>query len=661
MNGLMPNTVYYIKAFVVNSVDTAYGDEMSFVTLDVPTLLTNAPSNITHEAALLNGEVTFDGHTNITGAGFCYSLTADPEIGGSGSTQVVANTYPSHIGSFSAALLGLTANTTYHVRAYATNIAGTAFGNDITFITLDVPQVTTLATVTHLAKDSAVCGGNVTFNGNTAITARGICFSNTNQTPTIADAIVSATIDNNYTVTLKNLTANTTYYFRAYATNSVGTSYGDVYHFITYDVPAVTTNSAVATSNTEATCVGQVTFDGNTDIIAQGICYATTANPDLTNSSVSSAVTNNPFTVSITGLTQGTTYHVRAYARNSEGVSYGADMTFSTFTFPSVTTGDYSNISYATATGAGNVTNANGGTVTTRGVRFSTSSTMTTPINNTDSQVGLGSYTVNASSLADNTLYYYQAYAINQYGTGYGEIKSFTTLPAINQSGCDFGTAISSVSDGTYSYGVMRIGNQCWMKSNLRGSHGLSLHVSEFLDPFNYREHNSYSLPNSGMAGDNGTNNESYGYLYDWYGATGLTSSSSNQVQGICPTGWHIPSAAEWNTMTQFVYSYGRYQCDGNIAKALASTSGWSNSSNSCAIGNSQSNNNSTGFNAFPAGYWWGTAYSYEKTAGFWTTSENDAFVISYNSSNGSFSSSASQFFGTASNPQFSVRCVRNE
>ena len=105
----------------------------------------------------------------------------------------------------------------------------------------------------------------------------------------------------------------------------------------------------------------------------------------------------------------------------------------------------------------------------------------------------------------------------------------------------------------------------------------------------------------------------------------GAASSSAvpSGVQGVCPTGWHLPSDAEWSQLTDYVGSVPEYQCGGNssyIAKALASTTGWHTDDWNCAVGNDQSLNNASGFGAVPAGSWgYGFAYAgYD--AYFWSS-----------------------------------------
>jgi hypothetical protein len=130
-------------------------------------------------------------------------------------------------GFFTSSLYGLTAGTLYYVRAYATNTTGTAYGDELTFSTLQLsaPTVITYEAI-PVSASTATCGGYVLSDGGTPVTARGVCW-NTSPNPTTANYLTS---DGNGTggfiSTLTGLSPNTTYYVRAYAINSVGTSYG---------------------------------------------------------------------------------------------------------------------------------------------------------------------------------------------------------------------------------------------------------------------------------------------------------------------------------------------------------------------------------------------------------------------------------------------------
>jgi len=187
--------------------------------------VTNINSN--SNSAVSGGNVISDGGSPVTQRGVWYSLQQTPDI----IVYCCVTEDGTGMGSFISSLTGLIDNCTYYARAYATNANGTAYGNEVSFTTL--PTVTTNP-ITNIGSTSAVSGGggmSSCIGGN--ITNKGVCYSiNTN--PTIADNITN---DGNgtgsFTSNLSGLTANTTYYLRAYATNSVGTAYGNELSFTT--------------------------------------------------------------------------------------------------------------------------------------------------------------------------------------------------------------------------------------------------------------------------------------------------------------------------------------------------------------------------------------------------------------------------------------------
>ncbi|NLU39477.1 MAG: hypothetical protein GXX78_11385, partial [Bacteroidales bacterium] len=300
-----------------------------------PEVETLEATNIQYNSATLNGNVITDGNSPITERGFYWSSTNNNP--GIGDNKIVVE---GTIGSYSAELSGLE-HATYYVRAYATNIQGTAYGNVVQFITSQsqtVPAVTTTS-ISSITQTTATSGGNVTIDGGSAITARGVCW-NTTSNPTIADnKSATGTGTGTFTSDITGLTANTTYYVRAYATNSKGTGYGNVVQFKTRQeltLPTITTDNASNITQTNATGGGNVTSDGGAFVIARGICWNTTGSPTIFNNKTTEGLGTGTFTSNITGLIANTTYCVRAYATNSQGTAYGEQKSFTTSGFISL-------------------------------------------------------------------------------------------------------------------------------------------------------------------------------------------------------------------------------------------------------------------------------------------------------------------------------------
>ena len=299
-----------------------------------PTVLTVNPATvIATNYAIVSGNVTTDGGSAITERGIVYSKTnATPTVA---DTKGVADTVAT--GEYRVSIENLTANTKYYARAYAKNAIGLSYGNVIEFttkVTVTAPTVLTINPATAITINSATVSGNVTSDGGSSITERGIVYSKTNATPTVADSKgTSAGNTGIFEVSLTALTSNTKYYARAYAKNSVGTSYGVVIDFTTTTqatAPTVLTISpATAITLTSAKVSGNVTSDGGSAITERGIVYSkTNAIPTIADSKVVKTGTTGVFEAALTGLTSSTKYYARAYAKNAIGISYGEVINF---------------------------------------------------------------------------------------------------------------------------------------------------------------------------------------------------------------------------------------------------------------------------------------------------------------------------------------------
>ena len=236
----------------------------------------------------------------------------------------------------------------------------------------------------------------------------------------------------------------------------------------------------------------------------------------------------------------------------------------------------------------------------------------------------------------------------------------------IDEKSCP-GTATVTDIDGN-TYGTVQLGEQCWMRSNLRATHyadGTAVSAGNM----NFSKTEPYYYDFSGLGSD-GTSQffplSKRGYLYNWAAAMhGAASSNTNpsQVQGICPDGWHVPSNEEWTQMENYVNSQEQYRCSGysnQIAKALTSTMGWKSYSSGCYPGNNPSANNATGFNAIPVGNYAnnGGQCATERTW-FLSSTEKDSASIYYCMLwyNGNYLGR----FSTPKDKGFSVRCLRND
>ncbi len=427
ISGLTGGTTYHFRVKAVNSLGTVYGDDMSFTTSGfAPTSLTQSATNVSSTTSTLNGivnanylttTVTFE-YGISTSYGNTVTSSQSPITGGA-STNVSAN------------IAGLLPGTTYHFRVKAVNSLGTVYGNDMIFTTLAGAPTLTTTVISGVTTTTASSGGNITSDGGSAVTSRGVCWGTSSGATVSSSHTSDGTGSGAFTSSLTGLTANTTYYVRAYATNSVGTAYGNEVAFKTNQIviPTLTTTAATSITSSSAVSGGNITSDGGGSVTARGVCWGTTANPTITNNKTSDGNGPGSFTSNISGLAPGTLYHIRAYATNSAGTSYGNDLTFITLAVvPTLTTADVSSITSSTAISGGNITADGSSIVTARGVCWNTQGNPTVSDNNTIDGSGTGSYASSLTGLSASTTYYIRAYATNSVGTAYGNQVSFTTL-----------------------------------------------------------------------------------------------------------------------------------------------------------------------------------------------------------------------------------------
>jgi hypothetical protein len=296
-----------------------------------------------------------------------------------------------------------------------------------------LPTLTTTA-VTTITNNTASSGGNITGNGNLPITAQGVCWSTTEH-PTISNDTTCEILSNvgSYTSRLENLSQNTKYYVRAYATNSLGTGYGEELNFTTVkSFATLSTDTIISITSNSAKSGGKIFDDGGSKIIERGVCWSTSQFPDINNDTTSDTGTSSypsSYTSNITKLNHNTTYYVRAYATNSAGTAYGDQRMFITLPeIPKLKTREVTNITDNSANTGGDDLDDGGSNITEKGVCWSTSPN---PVidnpNNQKKGTGSNSYPCNITGLIHNTTYYVRAYATNSLGTSYGECLSFKT------------------------------------------------------------------------------------------------------------------------------------------------------------------------------------------------------------------------------------------
>jgi|GEM_PF-571014 len=428
ITGLTSNTTYHYRVVGQNGTGTTNGADMTFTTgTNTPTATTTAASGIGTTGAVLNGTVNANGaSTTVTfeyGSTTAYGKTvtaAQSPVTGTTDTAVNAN------------VINLITSTTYHYRVVAQNAFGTTTGADMTFTTAGSAPDAVTGAATSVGSTGAVLNGTINANNDSSTVT--FEYGTTTAYGTTVTADQSPVTGENITAvsrSITGLTDGTTYHYRVVGQNAFGITNGADMTFTTATITLPTVSTAAITNITTSSAVGggNVTDEGLGSVTARGVCWSTSPNPTTADNTTNDGSGLGVFISSLTGLSENTTYYVRAYAANSAGTGYGGQLSFTTDTIsvPTVSTGTITNITTSSAVGGGNVINAGLGTVTARGVCWSTSPNPTIADNTTNDGSGLGFFASSITGLSENTTYYVRAYATNSAGTGYGTGRSFTT------------------------------------------------------------------------------------------------------------------------------------------------------------------------------------------------------------------------------------------
>ena len=406
-------------------------------------------------------------------------------------------------------------------------------------------------------------------------------------------------------------------------------------------IPVVATKTVSEITATSAISGGNITDEGSSGVITRGVCWSTGLTPTIADKKTTDGAGAGSFSSNITGLSEATVYYVRAYATNSVGTGYGMTMSFTTSGQPpTVTVAAATNIDLTSATLNGSVNANYFSTVVTfeYGITTSYDSTIIavqSPVEgNTDTHVS-----ADIKGLTAGTVYHYRIKAVNSLGTTYSDDITFTAFP--------------TDMDGNV-YKTVSIGTQVWMTENLRTTKYRNGDVIGTTIPATL-DISGESMPGYQWAyNGNEGNAAAYGRLYTWYAST--------DSRGVCPTGWHIPSDADWATLINYLTDngYGYGGSGDQIAKSMAATSGWTADGTAGNAGNDLTSNNSSGFTALPSGdrYSDGSFFGLGSECYWWSATEydsNDAWgYYMYNFYSGLFRNHGTKQFG------ISVRCLHD-
>jgi hypothetical protein len=461
-------------------------DDVELYIPALPVVSATPASNITYSAADLGGTITSDGNGFISASGVVISkTTATPAIGGAGVLNIASSPVATS-GTYTVNASGLKHGSTYYFRSYAINGTGTAYSATDSF-TLPVPPVPVLITSgsSNITHSAATLAGEILSDSGRTITASGIIIS-TLPEPEIGKpstqllATSPVAVSGSYNVHFTSLLPRTTYYYRAYATNSAGTGYSMQDSFTTtVTIPSLSVSGSSSITPYTATLSGYIVSNGGDSIHTSGVLISAMPDPfvgaaGVTSYNTSPVVTYGALTVPVNALAHSTTYYYRFYAISNTGTGYSAQDSFVTLSVVAPAVGTRSNTVTGTtaATLHGTIIAGGRGTISASGILVST-----TPdpvlgdagviMETTTPAVSFGAYTVTVTGLTQYARYYYRAFATNEAGTGYGATDSFyvilpvTTLPyvenfdgASSNSWTTGGAALNNWEKGTPSKSV---------------------------------------------------------------------------------------------------------------------------------------------------------------------------------------------------------------
>lgn len=422
---------YYARAYATNGTTYVYGEQVSFKTIEgLPEVSTLGSRSVTSSSAIIQCKVTDDAGAEITARGVCYALTPLPDEYGAHTSDGAG------VGQWESSLSDLSPNATYYVRAYAKNIYGTGYGEQITITTTEGLAKVVTKGVSAITSNSASCSCEVVSDGDRQVTERGICWSKTPYPTNSGNHTANGSGVGIYTCSMTNLDPGTDYHVRAYATNSAGIVYGEDVLFTTLsEAPAVSTQAASNITSSSAKVSGAITSTGGSPITEAGFIYQ--AEGDYNTKQVQFQVTSGSFSYELSNLEPDTKYYVKAYARNAKGLGEGAIVNFITASgLPNVSTSSSTSVGSTSATVTGNIISNGGFPITECGICYSkTNKKPTIADDYVASTATAGQYNCELTGLTPSTKYYARAYAKNANGIVYDNTAiNFTTtngMPSI--------------------------------------------------------------------------------------------------------------------------------------------------------------------------------------------------------------------------------------
>ena len=556
----------------------------------IPSVTTTMATEISTTTAVSGGNITNNGGAQIVTGGVCWDTSDNP------TTENSSTNEGGNLSSFTSNITQLLPNTTYYIRAYGTNSAGTGYGKSVSFKTLgDIPSTSNNNT-SDITINSAKLNSSVNANLlSTTVTFEYGVNESYGSTATVPQNPVTGNSNVDVTADLTGLAPGTTYHFRIKTENSLGITYSSDMIFTTLGkVPDVTILASDIQVKT-ATLSGSV----NPNFLSSTVTFEwgpTTGYGNSITPAQSPVNGSNEVELStiLTGLTPGTTYHFRIKATNELGTSNSNDSTFTTLgQIPSATSQAVTNLQI-TQTRINGLVNPHYLPTTVLfewGTTTSYGNTIALTQDSIEGNTHVNVFT-DLSGLTPETTYHFRIKATNELGVSNSEDLSFTTYALMD-------------IDSNYYHSV-NIGSQTWMKVNLKTTRYLNGDLISTTSPATLDISAEYTPKYQWAYLGDETKVAIYGRLYTWYAVT--------DSRGVCPTGWHIPTDGEWTILINLMGGE-------DIAATKLKESGmthWASTHDGVT--------NESGFTALPAGsriFYDSSFFGEEYYAAWWSSTTN--------------------------------------
>jgi len=628
------NPYRYVKYSVRCLKDTVYTSGLA--TLPILTTLPANPIHVT--SATTGGNITSDGGSPIIVRGVAYGTTHNPTI------QGLKTINGSDTGVFTSTLVGLNYATTYYIRSYATNYVGTSYGNEVSLmINKFCPGIPSVTDIDNNVYNTVRIGTQCWMQSNLKVSK----YRNGDAIPTgLSDIDWGSTSSGAYAI-YNNNPINNEVYGKLYNYQAVFDSRGlcpTGWHVPTEDEWRILLDfvgpsksgdllrsvNFWSTPNIGLTDVfGFSALPGGARFTSGGFSAIGSEGVWRSYNSMNSFVSNSLY------LGPSGNFAFSGFPISGHSVRCLLDSNFNFgFTVPVVSTISAYSISQTSVTTGGNILSDGGSPVIDRGVLYGFNRDLRLDNRLISNGVGSNQFLNNLSELLPGNKYYLRSFASSVFGTGYSDIDSFVTLSPLPPKPCPRDSLVIDIDGNVYQ--AIQIGSQCWTQSNLKTSryrNGDSIPTGLNNSAWQNTTAGAYAIYNNDTVNDG-----LFGKLYNNYAVT--------DSRGLCPTGWHVPSQAEWTLLeNQFRGSSGA----GGALKSIATqpTAGGWNWPNTGAT-------NSSGFTALPGGRLSKSGnFSDMSTNGYWWPSSGSLRKL--NSNNGNFD----QLYNSPANGA-AVRCVKD-